>query len=46
MNKYRSHNCNELNVSDIDNANGFTITVGQKQADGTVVTSAGTLADS
>jgi len=34
-----------FNVSDIDNANGFTITVGQKQANGTVVTSAGTLAD-
>ena len=31
------------NVSDIGSASGFTITVGQKQTDGSVVTAAGTL---
>jgi len=31
------------NVSDIDSASGFTITVGQKQTDGSVITAAGTL---
>jgi len=33
------------NVSDLNNASGFTITVGQKQSDGSVVTAAGTLTD-
>tara|TARA_Y100000296_G_C5069284_1_gene204009 strand:- start:104 stop:727 length:624 start_codon:yes stop_codon:yes gene_type:complete len=31
------------NVSDIDSATGFTITVGQKKSDGSVTTAAGTL---
>lgn len=33
------------NVSDLNNSSGFTITVGQKQSDGSVVTAAGTLTD-
>ena len=31
------------NVSDIDSATGFTITIGQKKSDGSVTTAAGTL---
>lgn len=33
------------NVSDLNNSNGFTITIGQKQSDGSVVVAAGTLTD-